>query len=744
MKQNHPVVLVRKRKSHHAAHHGGSWKIAYADFMTAMMAFFLVMWLLAIASPQELTQIAEYFRTPLKVALTSGVNRQDLPAGSNGGVLTAGGDVDGLPLLDGAGLLPFGNVEGLVAFHRDMLGLRNVLRLRAVKLERLIAGDVDFIAAVDNRQVAAAFDVHRLVSVQVGGVQPIDGRRAFRFVQERGVAGDGVVLLAPDGGGATAVNIDVLVVFHRHVHVAFGMHVERFVAGRVFQEQEAGVVGAAAFTAAHKAHFSGVAGQIPRRHAVFVVNAAGDDRAIRITVDKVDHHFLTHARDLDPTVFPAGPGARDAHPTGTGFIAAAVAIPTEFEFHPAIFIGPDAFAFRAHYFGSLRAVGFRPRRGARRAPIDVRRNDLKFGSLLANIIIVAGVAVFLHEVLRADHQVGAVVFHTRRLGQLKTVAGRNALRIAFAAHLLVLRFELLLANLDVKLAVGVIGIATGPVEHLGFVLRERGGILPGLQQPRARLTKIVVIQAIEAGRDGVRNAPAIDAVLVFHQATFRELVGNAGVAGEFLMGRRRVSQHQRMAVLLVREIIIDAFVFHQTADEIEIALLILHAVSPDAVVVTQAVIDFHLILPQHLSQDVGNGFFLVDAKIAVLRQIPQRGAQHGAVDIVTVAASFSAGEGHARDIAVEITRCQRIAPQLQRDFLSQQRFQIEPIVGAEQLDVELEQSGQFFLAGKASEQQLMGGQGRVRNDKTIHTIPRFRHSYRTRIDARSRWRICHE
>ncbi|WP_431221937.1 flagellar motor protein MotB [Serratia sp. L9] len=72
MKQNHPVVLVRKRKAHHAAHHGGSWKIAYADFMTAMMAFFLVMWLLAIASPQELTQIAEYFRTPLKVALTSG------------------------------------------------------------------------------------------------------------------------------------------------------------------------------------------------------------------------------------------------------------------------------------------------------------------------------------------------------------------------------------------------------------------------------------------------------------------------------------------------------------------------------------------------------------------------------------------------------------------------------------------------------------------------------------------------
>lgn len=70
---NRPIILVKKRKSSHkGGHHGGSWKIAYADFMTAMMAFFLVMWLLAIASPQELTKIAEYFRTPLAVALTHG------------------------------------------------------------------------------------------------------------------------------------------------------------------------------------------------------------------------------------------------------------------------------------------------------------------------------------------------------------------------------------------------------------------------------------------------------------------------------------------------------------------------------------------------------------------------------------------------------------------------------------------------------------------------------------------------
>lgn len=73
--------------------------------------------------------------------------------------------------------------------------------------------------------------------------------------------------------------------------------------------------------------------------------------------------------------------------------------------------------------------------------------------------------------------------------------------------------------------------------------------------------------------------------------------------------------------------------------------------------------------------------FLVDAKVAVLRQIPQRGAQHGAVDIVTVAAGFSSGERHARDIAVEITRRQRIAPQLQRDFCPSSAFRSSRLSG---------------------------------------------------------------
>lgn len=71
MKQHKPIIIKKKKSGGHS-HHGGSWKIALADFMTAMMAFFLVMWLIAVASPQQLTKIAEYFRTPLKVSITGG------------------------------------------------------------------------------------------------------------------------------------------------------------------------------------------------------------------------------------------------------------------------------------------------------------------------------------------------------------------------------------------------------------------------------------------------------------------------------------------------------------------------------------------------------------------------------------------------------------------------------------------------------------------------------------------------
>jgi chemotaxis protein MotB len=78
-------IIVIKRPVRAAGHHGGAWKIAFADFMTAMFAFFLVMWLLSSSSPKQLTGIAEHFRMPLSEALKGGPAINNSPSVIPGG-----------------------------------------------------------------------------------------------------------------------------------------------------------------------------------------------------------------------------------------------------------------------------------------------------------------------------------------------------------------------------------------------------------------------------------------------------------------------------------------------------------------------------------------------------------------------------------------------------------------------------------------------------------------------------------
>jgi chemotaxis protein MotB len=61
--KNQPVIIVKKKKGGHGGHHGGAWKVAFADFMTAMFAFFLVMWIVG-QSQQVKSAVAGYFREP--------------------------------------------------------------------------------------------------------------------------------------------------------------------------------------------------------------------------------------------------------------------------------------------------------------------------------------------------------------------------------------------------------------------------------------------------------------------------------------------------------------------------------------------------------------------------------------------------------------------------------------------------------------------------------------------------------
>src|SRR6478609_528135 len=115
-KKLQPIIIKRVKKGGHA-HHGGAWKIAYADFVTAMMAFFLLMWLLGSTTEGDKKGIADYFASPLKVALSGGSGSGDSSHVVKGG---------GLDLTRQTGQIKSGEIESK----------RAAINLRALKEEQ--------------------------------------------------------------------------------------------------------------------------------------------------------------------------------------------------------------------------------------------------------------------------------------------------------------------------------------------------------------------------------------------------------------------------------------------------------------------------------------------------------------------------------------------------------------------------------------------------------------------------------
>ena len=118
------VIIVRRIKKGGHAHHGGAWKIAYADFVTAMMAFFLLMWLLGSTAKGDLQGIADYFNSPLQVAMSGGGSG----SGDSSHVIQGGGQ----DLTRSSGQVKRGDVEA----ERKRINLQ-ALKAEQRRIERL-------------------------------------------------------------------------------------------------------------------------------------------------------------------------------------------------------------------------------------------------------------------------------------------------------------------------------------------------------------------------------------------------------------------------------------------------------------------------------------------------------------------------------------------------------------------------------------------------------------------------------
>ena len=78
MADEQPIIIIRK-KSGHGGHHGGAWKVAYADFVTAMMSLFIVLWLMSSTPKPVQEQIAGYFNDPKGTAVKKGSEGKPIP-----------------------------------------------------------------------------------------------------------------------------------------------------------------------------------------------------------------------------------------------------------------------------------------------------------------------------------------------------------------------------------------------------------------------------------------------------------------------------------------------------------------------------------------------------------------------------------------------------------------------------------------------------------------------------------------
>ncbi len=124
-----PIVIKRIKKISGGGHSGGAWKIAYADFVTAMMAFFLLMWLLGSTTKAQMEGIAQYFKTPLKVALAGGEGSGDASSVIKGG---------GQDLTRRAGQVKQGEVESKKAINLEANRSEQV-KQESARLENLKA-----------------------------------------------------------------------------------------------------------------------------------------------------------------------------------------------------------------------------------------------------------------------------------------------------------------------------------------------------------------------------------------------------------------------------------------------------------------------------------------------------------------------------------------------------------------------------------------------------------------------------
>ncbi|MCY1480109.1 hypothetical protein D9M68_135630 [compost metagenome] len=458
---------------------------------------------------------------------------------------------------------------------------------------------------------------------------------------------------------------------------------------------EVGRAAALAGTALDAA-LGGVGRQLVGHRLFGVVDPPGDDRTIGVAFEEADDHFLADARDLDRAPVLAGPGLGDANPAGAVLVGLVMPVPVEVHLDPAVLVGPDLFAAGPDHQRSLRTLDDGPWRGGLRAEGLAGVHAVQFALELLGQIVQAGlVGVLMDAITGADHQILAVLVGALVATEFEQVSRAQATGVAAQLHALELGVDGFDAGARIVLAVLALHVFAGVVVQrvVGVAVgaRHRGAHL----QARRRALEVVIVQRQGAGLHLAGQLPVEEVIALAHLQV-RRVVGHRGVAVDAGVGAIGVGEHQHVAVLLVAEVVVDAFLLHQPTDEVEAALAVLHAVFPLAVAGAQAVLEIgEAQVAEDLLDDVRHRAVLEDAAVRGPREQPEPGAQHHLVAGELAGAGVLPATG---DDAVEVALATIGQLQGQPHGLAEQLVELHRAVFRCQLQLVVERPAERLVA----------------------------------------------
>src|SRR3984957_5462502 len=450
------------------------------------------------------------------------------------------------------------------------------------------------------------------------------------------------------------------------------------------------------------------------RHGHGVINAAGDDGSVGIAFKKLHNDFLADARDLDRPPLLAGPLLGNTHPAGGILVPVAVAIPVKLQFHAAIFVSVDLLPGGADHDGGLRALHDRFGRQAGGAELLCLGNGREIAGKEFALRLAAAKLAAVGVERYAGDKIIAVLVVAWMFFEAESASGDDAARVGLAVQRLVLGLDFVQAHAGEAVTFAGIHVFARIVIHF----KLGGAMRPAHISVRAqRCLGFREIEIVQGTGDGLR--------LLFHRpigddlpawgALFRFVESNLLVTGIGAVRADGVGQNERVLAFLVLEKVVNAFLFHQSADEIEIRLAILDTIFARGVGAGQAELVIVEAVPFENRLDNGRGGHgLKYAAIGRAREKPEPRHNDGAVTGIT---ALVAHLRQAADKPVEITVITLADAQTHRNIVADDLVEIHLRVLADEFGLNLEHASELFAERERTQRQHILIQWRAEGQK---------------------------